>query len=270
LYKFKEWEELTITDNFLFQKVMQNDELCKTFLSKLLKRRIIKIDYIESEKTIDLTFNNKSVRLDMFVTDENGNVFNIEMQTTDASKKFLPKRARYYGSMIDLNTLSKGEYYKNLKESFVIFICTFDPFGYNNKIYTFRNTCEEVKKLRLKDETTKIFLNACGKKGRVDSDINNFLRYISGRTSKGDFVKAIKKEVEKVKLHKEMRAEYMTLMLELQDQRYEGIEEGIEKGIEKGIERTAFNMLKENVPLELIAKVTNLPLDRIRAIGNAN
>lgn len=55
-------------------------------------------------------------------------------------------------------------------------------------------------------------------------------------------------------------------MLELQNQRYEGIEECIEKGIEK----TAFNMLKENIPLELISKVTNLSMDRIRAIGNSN
>lgn len=27
--RFKQWEELTIQDNFLFQKVMQNQRICK-------------------------------------------------------------------------------------------------------------------------------------------------------------------------------------------------------------------------------------------------
>ena len=77
-------------------------------------------------------------------------------------------------------------------------------------------------------------------------------------SSEEDLVTLVKKEVERIKQSDEMRAEYMSFLLELQDQRYEGIIEGIE--------RTACNMLKENMPLELIAKVTNLPLERIRAL----
>ena len=48
-------------------------------------------------------------------------------------KDNLPKRMRYYQGMIDLNILEKGENYKNLKKSFVIFICTFDLFGLGPK-----------------------------------------------------------------------------------------------------------------------------------------
>lgn len=50
-------------------------------------------------------------------------------------KDNLPKRMRYYQGMIDLNILEKGENYKNLKKSFVIFICTFDLFGLG-RMYT--------------------------------------------------------------------------------------------------------------------------------------
>lgn len=35
----------------------------------------------------------------------------------------------YYQGMIDLNILEKGEDYRNLKKSYVIFICTFDQYG---------------------------------------------------------------------------------------------------------------------------------------------
>ena len=37
----------------------------------------------------------------------------------------------------------------------------------------------------------------------------------------------------------------------------------MEEGMEKGIASTAANMLKENIPIEIIARVTNLPMDKI-------
>ena len=44
-------------------------------------------------------------------------------------QKNLPKRARYYRGMIDLNILEKGKDYNQLKKSYVIFICNYDPFS---------------------------------------------------------------------------------------------------------------------------------------------
>ncbi len=54
-------------------------------------------------------------------------VYNIEIQATKF--KYLAKRMRYYQGLIDLNIIDKGEEYSSLKKSFVIFICTYDPFG---------------------------------------------------------------------------------------------------------------------------------------------
>lgn len=41
----KSWEELTIADDFLFQKVMQNEDICKKLLEKILKKKIKAIHY---------------------------------------------------------------------------------------------------------------------------------------------------------------------------------------------------------------------------------
>ena len=62
-------------------------------------------------------------------------VFNLEMQTT--TYKELPKRSRYYQGIIDLNMIEKGESYDILKESYVIFICTFDFFEKGRSVYEF-------------------------------------------------------------------------------------------------------------------------------------
>ena len=69
----------------------------------------------------------------------------------------LPKRTRYYQAMIDMAETEKGQDYQDLKESYIIFICTFDPFKQGKPMYTFRNLCIENKELELEDKTTKIF-----------------------------------------------------------------------------------------------------------------
>ena len=105
--RFKQWEELTIQDNFLFQKVMQNQRICKYLIEKILGIRIEKITFPEGEKSIDNRYDSKSIRLDVYVHDENGHVYDIEMQCTNGSEGELPKRTRYYQGMIDMDELKK-------------------------------------------------------------------------------------------------------------------------------------------------------------------
>ena len=77
-------------------------------------------------------------------------------------RKNLAKRSSYYQGSIDLDMISKGEDYTKLKKSFVVFICTFDPFDKGRHLYTFENRCNEDVSLVLGDETTKVFLNTRG------------------------------------------------------------------------------------------------------------
>lgn len=91
----------------------------------------------------------------MYVEDGN-RAFNLEMQATSQGE--LPYRSRYYQGMIDLNCIEKGEDYDELKESYIIFICTFDPFEKRMAQYMFENLCEEDPAICLNDGTKKSFL----------------------------------------------------------------------------------------------------------------
>ena len=280
--RYKEWEELTISDNFLFQKVMQNKSLCKHLIEKLIDIKVKDITYPAGEKIIDNDLLGKSVRLDLYVKTENGTIIDIEMQTSDGVDGWLAKRARYYQAMIDLDTLSKGQDYVDLKRSYVIFICTFDPFGLNRKIYTFTNRCHETK-LELGDEATKIFLSTAGTVGKTPTDINNFLAYIGGKPAKGKFTKDVATEAERLKRHEETRLEYMTLLMELKRQRREGYADGEKVGLERGLEQgkkegheqgakenlrnIVVNMLRRNLSLREISELCNTTADNIRAIA---
>ena len=93
-------------------------------MENILNIKIRDIVYVDYEETIQMTAKSKGIRLDIYVEDDDNTVFNLEMQTT--TYKELPKRSRYYQGIIDLNMIEKGESYDILKESYVIFICTFD------------------------------------------------------------------------------------------------------------------------------------------------
>lgn len=236
---------------------------------------IEKITFPEGEKSIDNRYDSKSICLDVYVHDENGHVYDIEMQCTNGSEGELPKRTRYYQGMIDMDELKKGQYYTALKESFIIFICTFDPFGENLPMYTFRHRCIEKEGLELGDLSTKIFLNAKGESDTLDPDIAAFLRYVDGKAAEGALTKEINEEVIRIKEHKEMRREYMTLLMELQKYKTEGMQEGIEIGMKQGMEQgmekkgrtVIMNLLKLNMPIDNIAAATESPIPYVKEIA---
>lgn len=215
------WEKLGIDNDFLFGKVMQDPEICKELLQMILPDiEIDHIEYPELQKSIKSDIDAKSVRLDVYVKDGKGTVYDIEMQVADT--KELKKRTRYYQSMIDLQMIDKGESYKQLKLSYIIFICPFDIFERGRHIYTFENICKEDTSILLGDGVTKIFLNALGELDDVSKELKAFLDYVAGKTSEDSFVKKLEKAVDKAKENREWRREYMTLLM--RDQ------ENIEKG----------------------------------------
>ena len=147
------------------------------------------------------------IRLDVYVEDAAGTVYDIEMQVT--SKRNLPKRSRYYQSIIDLNSISKGAKYSDLRKSYVIFICMFDLFGKGLPIYTFKNKCVEDPKLELGDETVKVFVNPYGNTKKLSTGLKSFFDYLKEEIAQSTFTKKLDSEVERVKENQELRVEYV-------------------------------------------------------------
>ena len=240
------WEELGICNDFLFGKVMQNPELCKELLKRILPElEIERIEYPELQKTIKFDADAKSVRLDVYVRDEKQTIYDIEMQVTDT--KELAKRTRFYQSMIDLQMIDRGESYKRLKPSYIIFICPFDMFDKGRHLYTFQNICKEDHKILLKDEATKIFLNAHGYMDDVSKELKAFLDYVAGKSTEDTFVKKLELAVKEAKRNREWRYEYMTLLMRDQENIEQGIKQGMEQGLKQGMEQGIKQGIKQGM-----------------------
>ena len=229
----KAYEDLTIQDNFLFQKIMRNKRICQRVIERLLDIEVLDIVYQEEEKSIDVRLDSKSIRLDVYVNDENGTVFNIEMQTTRDMYE-LSKRTRYYQALIDIDLLEKGQKYKVLNDTYIIFICSFPVFDGQRHKYTFRNLCVEEHGIELKDGATKLFLSTKGDLDDISRPLKNFLDYVDGQAPADELMQEIDVEIDIAKKCDEWRRDYMTFYIEKElygeQQRAEGEAKGRAEG----------------------------------------
>ena len=272
-FRMKPYEELTIVDNFMFTKVMSDPEICKTFLEIVLDVKIKEISYPEDEKTITIASESKSVRLDVYVDDDEGTIYNVEMQST--IKYNLPKRSRYYQAMIDLQLLDKGADYNQLNKSYIIFICTFDLFGHGRHIYRFKNCCLECPDLVLEDDATKIFINTKGIQDDISDEFKEMIKVFNGEDGQSEYAKKLMHNVDEIRLNKKWRREYMQLW-EIEKERYqEGKAEGKAEGKVEGraeiipflIEMSIKMTGNEEISINEVANtVPNLTIDEIKSV----
>ena len=264
---FKKFEDLTFADHYMFEKVLQNAEICQELLERLLKIKIDHITYPEIEKTISPYYETKGVRLDVYLKDSD-KVFDIELQ--NALDDDLPLRTRFYQSMLDTDNLLKGQDYSELPTSFVIFICKFDPFNLKLPIYTFQNRCEENSTLLLNDKAIKKIFNATAYEQEKDLAISAFLQYICNQKPVDDFTERLSSIVEKIKKHEVNRKEYQSMNLHDRDNFRRGLKEGIAEGISQGSQQkaieTAKNLLNLGDSVEKVAQVTGLSIEEIKAL----
>jgi len=268
------WQSLTPSDDFMFSKMMRNKAICKGLVETLLGFDIDRIEYPEEQKSIDIAMDAKSVRLDVYVKDDKDTVYNIEMQTSPQS--YLPKRSRYYQGMIDLNLIEKGELYDKLNTSYVIFICTFDPFNKGRHVYHFENRCIDDPTLDLGDETHKCFFNTRGT-DTIDPKLDQVLTFLDTAMPVNDdnpLVEAMSSELARIKSNTEWEAEFMNLYLRDKEKYQQGVEQGILQGVQQGEAKGKADnqleiitrMLGQGLKTDDIFLYTGIPMDRIAEV----
>ena len=260
----KNFDDLTIQDDFMFCQVMKNKNLCKTFLEMLLADKIGNITHIASQSTVAPESEAKFVRLDILVQDEKNNFYDIEMQVVNEHN--VAKRMRYYQSALDVSFLDKGEYYTNLKDSYIIFVCLFDFIGKNKAVYFFENICLEDGPIRLRDGTKKIIINVDAFKNIKDKALSGFLEYIKTGCITTKFSKRIEKMIRTIKQNEQARQEYRFISAVVMDAKEEGRSQGFTDGVNQTKRKTASALKAMGLAKSKIAKATGLSLAEIEKL----
>lgn len=224
----KKFQELHLKDAFLFAAALSDEDTCRMLLELILGEPVNGVT-VHAEHTSLFSSDYRSIRLDIYAQAGTEACYDVEMQGED--KGNLPKRSRYYQAQMDVTSLKPGTNFNELRECYVIFLCTFDPFNMGLYRYTFENSCRETGQ-PLEDGTKKIFLNT---KGKNDQDepaaLREFLHYVENSTEEfaiscdSPTVKLLHKKITVLKQSREWERRYMTIGDLLDDARSAALQE---------------------------------------------
>ena len=262
-------EKLTFTDDYMFGAIMKNEQICKGVIERLLHIKVDHVELITLQKDISPYYETRGVRYDVYVKDSD-KVYDIEMQNKKHTN--IEKRTRYYQSMLDVDMLAKGASIKDLKESFIIFICQKDPFNLGEPCYRTKTVFENHPEKIFDDNTHRIFYNASAYKKENDPELYAFLQFISTNIPEDDFTDEIFDLVEKNKINEQFRSEYMRCNLHDADIMEDGIAIGEARGEARGEERAklsaARKLINLGISLDIIAQAQDLPLETVQKLAD--
>ena len=251
-------KKFCLLDDTFMRKYFEKTECVEEILRIILNNKDLKVIQSNTQHVI-ANLQGKEVQLDIYaIADEN---VRYDVEVENSKKRAVPKRTRYYSSLIDANILKKGDDFTKLPESYVIFITKSDYFDKGLPIYHIKSYIEETKEV-FEDERNVIYINASYKDtttelGKLIHDMNC--------TKAGDMLNNVLQDrMKQLKESAEGVSDMCALMEELQEKgRLEGIEKGRLEGIEQNKREMAVNLLKLNMPKEQIAFVTGLSIEEL-------
>ena len=270
--------ELPLRNDFMFSQVMRSDEISKLFLEALLGIEIERIVFIDRQKDITDSYEYHSVRLDVYLKDDKGTVFNVEIQAD--RRNDLPKRVRFYQSSIDRAELPKSMDYANLSDSYIIFVCDFDCFHIGKAVGE-RVSFLKGTDVLYEDGSHVYFLNSRYTEPNASKAILEFLDLIRtndvSRAYETSLGQKAQKRIQEVRSDRELEVSYMTYAQKMMDERRLGYMDGREDGWEEGRAegraeghaeglKDAIMALKGIVDPVVIAERFKMPLEQVMDI----
>ncbi len=223
----KKLEELNLLDDFLFGTLISHPVYGERFAGILIKtilNRDVKILKIVPQMNYyGQDTNQHGARLDVYIEEEDGvvqgdvqlsSIYDIEPDQNDdrISKESLPRRVRFYRSVIDARSLQSGSDYNRLKNVIIIMLLPYDPFGYDRMMYSVRNTCLEEPEIEYNDGALNLFIYTKGKIGVISQELKELLQYLENTTwsnAVNSPLREVQSMVDKIKYDKEVSISYM-------------------------------------------------------------
>ncbi len=251
----KSLQELNMLDSFLFsastEKIQDAEFIAKIIIERATGKKLDKVVVEEEKQLVGIDIDQRGVRLDLCISEiENERLARVyDIEPNNYAYSDLPRRDRYYQSMLDVKLLDRGTAFRDLPELISIWILPKDPFGCNQMVYTVKNVVVENNDLLYNDGVTKLFLYTEGKYGGSE-ELRALLKYMTSTSAADaidDELEKLHNVVDSVKHRKEVGERYMSL----QDWVEYEIETGIEEGINARLEECVNAELEERVNARL-------------------
>ena len=269
--------------DIIFQAIfgeVGSENITKDFLEKILKRKIEKISLDKNPILRRELKDDKLGVLDIVTELDGKEKCNIEMQLID--KNNIIERMLYYWSKMYTKQIKAGDDYNKLEKTIVILIADFNIKGLEEVEYhsTWKIIeTNSVKKLILTDKFELDIIELSKIKGRENEkdQLLDWLIFLENPEServarKMEENENLKEAVEK--LDRISEDEKMQRIIELREKAIrdehaiydKGLDDGIEKGAKEEKIKIVKSMLKENMDIEIIIKITGLTKEEIEKL----
>ncbi len=228
-----DFKNIQITDDYMFYSVMEAMPNCCQRIIELAIGKKIKEIKIRSQMKFKQTTSSKGIVIDVHAYDEDA-WYTVEMQTCNNDD--IPKRARYYHSATDMECVKKGEFYRDLKDNHVIFICNFDLFKRGLPVYKVNKILNDDLKSPYTDGLYTVFLNARYKNPNgAEKDVLSLLDYIGKQKVCDELTSSLDAKVKELQNNDVWREQYMDARQEEMRAEYRGYVKGKDEGLAEGL-----------------------------------
>ena len=156
-----------------------------------------------------------------------------------------------------------------MKQVYVIFICNYDPFGYDRVLYTIKNRCLEEPEMEYDDGPETIVLYTKGTKGSILEELRQFLNYMENtdqNNAVNEDLKDIQKMVDVVKRDGEVSLQYMKSFEHDQLMYAQGEAAGREDGLRAGRLAEIKNTEREKKRADMAESRADMAQSRIKEL----
>jgi hypothetical protein len=120
-------------DDFMRAMFKKNIPLAQLVLRIITGKKNLLITNCETQADMKRVTGARTICLDAYGTDDSGKKYDLEIQRADRGADL--HRARYHSSVMDIENLDAGQDFKELPDTFTIFITESDFFGKGEPIY---------------------------------------------------------------------------------------------------------------------------------------
>lgn len=137
-------ETLSLLDDNLMTLVFdRNIEATELLLNVILQRDDLKVlEVVAQREYKNLLPDGRSLTIDVYAVDKEEKIYDIEVQRASAGADV--HRARFHSSMIDTKMLKTRQEFKEIHDSYVIFITARDVMGAGCSLYHVKRMIEET------------------------------------------------------------------------------------------------------------------------------
>ena len=128
-------ETMSLLDDNLMTLVFdRNKEATELLLNVILRRDDLKVlEVIAQREYKNPMSGGRSITIDIYAEDRDNKIYDIEVQRVSAGAD--AHRARFHSSMIDTKMLKAGQEFKEIHDSYIIFITADDVIGAGCPLY---------------------------------------------------------------------------------------------------------------------------------------